>query len=54
MNECEQNIAGCEQQCINTNGSFVCDCDRGYEVNVMDSSKCGGRSMHNSLVCSEL
>ena len=34
-NECLHFTAGmnCEQKCVNTNGSFKCECDAGFEVN---------------------
>ena len=31
----------CEQICINTNGSFICECNPGYQLNE-DSMTCSG------------
>ena len=37
----------CEQICINTNGSFICECDPGYQLNE-DLMTCSGMcTMHN-------
>ena len=30
INECSINKGGCEQECTNNNGSFVCSCFPGY------------------------
>ena len=35
----------CEQICINTNGSFICECNPGYQLNE-DSMTCSG--MYNT------
>ena len=32
---------GCEHTCVNTGGSFYCDCDDGYEVD-SDGLSCNG------------
>ena len=32
VNECSFNNGGCEQQCINHEGSHVCNCFRGHEM----------------------
>ena len=32
-NECKVNNAGCEQFCVNTAGSYECDCRKGYKLN---------------------
>ena len=32
INECDTNNGGCEQQCINANGSFSCTCYDGYNL----------------------
>ena len=41
IDECEENIDGCSQNCRNTPGSFRCDCDPGYELS-NDSRTCRG------------
>ena len=33
INECDTNNGGCEQDCINTIGSYQCQCREGYETN---------------------
>ena len=40
--ECLVNEGGCEQNCMNTIGSFVCSCDDGYTLND-DERTCTGR-----------
>ena len=42
VDECATNNGGCSQQCIDTSGSFTCDCDEGYALNV-DGSSCDGK-----------
>ena len=32
IDECAANLSGCSQVCTNTNGSFTCACDSGYEL----------------------
>lgn len=32
MNECEESNGGCNQICNNTIGSFICECNVGYEI----------------------
>ena len=32
INECENNST-CDHRCINTIGSFVCECNPGYQLN---------------------
>lgn len=32
VNECETDNGGCEQQCINTPGDFICRCDQGMTL----------------------
>ena len=41
----EQPGIQCDQLCINTNGSFICDCNPGYQLNE-DSMTCSG--MYNT------
>ena len=40
INECENN-GNCEQICTNTFGSFVCECNPGYQLN-NDFMTCSG------------
>ena len=30
VNECQMLNGGCEHDCINTNGSYVCKCKKGF------------------------
>ncbi|XP_052794532.1 uncharacterized protein LOC128227759 isoform X2 [Mya arenaria] len=54
INECEL-VNGCEQICINTDGSYICDCDKGFRISYdlqkcLDINECD-ESLHN---CSHL
>ena len=39
INECELGV--CDQNCNNTNGSFTCSCEEGYNMNT-DNRSCDG------------
>ena len=41
MNECDGMIHSCQQACINTPGSHVCDCFEGFELSI-DGVSCEG------------
>lgn len=42
INECEGNMSGCNDSCVDTIGSFYCEChDMGYEVG-LDGFSCIG------------
>ena len=41
--ECASNNGGCAQVCANTEGSYNCACDPGYQL-VMDGTLCEGIS----------
>lgn len=32
IDECDFNNGGCDQLCLNGNGTFVCDCRDGYSL----------------------
>lgn len=32
INECSESNGGCSQFCVNTIGSFMCNCSAGYEL----------------------
>ena len=40
INECENNST-CDHRCINTIGSFICECNSGYQLND-DLMTCSG------------
>ena len=40
VDECSLRMNDCEQLCVNTNGSYECDCDSGY--NLSDGRNCEG------------
>ena len=42
IDECTRNISGCNQNCTNTNGSYFCSCDPGYEIE-NDNKTCIGK-----------
>ena len=41
VNECIANNGGCETHCNNTEGSYICSCDNGFELN-SDGHSCDG------------
>ena len=41
INECQQMNSTCDQLCTNTEGSFVCSCEEGYELQ-NDRKSCEG------------
>ena len=46
IDECANNtnntVNNCEQKCINTQGSFMCACNSGFELN-SDETTCRGK-----------
>lgn len=40
VNECDLGIDTCEHNCYNTEGSYKCDCDNGYQMN---DGHCSGK-----------
>ena len=43
VNECNSNNGGCEDECVNTPGSYYCECDdSGYHLDSDDHS-CTGK-----------
>ena len=40
VDECSSNNGGCQQKCTNNVGSFVCSCQKGYQVSTSDNKKC--------------
>ena len=45
IDECEERIAGCNQLCVNANGSFECLCQNGYEL-LDDNRTCVGKCLY--------
>jgi len=41
-NECRYGTHKCEGPCINTAGSYACDCTAGYRLNTGDRRSCDG------------
>ena len=41
INECALNNGGCQHKCINTDGSYYCSCDTGYDLQ-QDKLSCQG------------
>ena len=44
VNECLTNNGGCQYQCKNTDGSYVCECPEGYHLN-NNSRTCDRKSL---------
>ena len=51
IDECSAGTDNCSQLCINTIGSFTCDCDDGYELDT-DDVTCNG--MYKMCICLQL
>ena len=47
-NECKVENGGCSQNCINTRGSYKCECSDGYKL-AEDGKKCLRKSDVTSL-----
>ena len=47
INECTENRDGCDQLCLNTVGSYLCNCTSGYRL-TSDERTCHGK---NRLYC---
>ena len=43
VNECLDNNAGCEHNCENTDGSYYCTCNSGFEL-LSDNHTCKGNN----------
>ena len=50
VDECSEDSDGCEHTCINTPGSFVCDCNSGYFLN-LDKKTCQGKKIPIRKLC---
>ena len=42
IDECSSNSGGCDHTCVNTVGSFECQCTNGFRLS-SDESSCIGR-----------
>ena len=45
VDECGNGDHFCDQVCINTEGSYKCDCQPGYRMQ-LDGSTCRGANVH--------
>ena len=43
IDECSSGNGGCQQICVNTNGSYHCTCQTGFSLNT-DNSSCSGKT----------
>ena len=50
VNECDTSNGGCQHQCVNTNGSYVCYCNKGFNLDWNGKSCSGKFSIPQSLV----
>ena len=55
INECLVNNGGCEQQCVNTRGSFICACTSGFRIaadgqSCLDQDECGNNSCQQRCI----
>ena len=50
INECTMNNGGCAQLCTNTPGSYQCNCNNGYTLN-LDRHNCSGMKHGNFIIC---
>ena len=51
--ECESDTDGCSDRCINTIGSYRCECYEGRSLND-DRRMCSGRNVQGKLLCSNM
>ena len=49
INECSLGTHNCQQQCVNENGGFRCECFDGYSLNA-DQRTCSGIPHHYNIV----
>ena len=52
MNECDLNNGGCDYSCINTVGSYHCECRDGQTL--VNDTLCTGKELMFSTVYTEL
>ena len=51
VDECSEDIDGCQVHCSNTIGSYNCYCDNGYEL--LNSTHCTG-TLYSMMKCKRL
>lgn len=44
IDECQNNNGGCHQQCLNSDGSYQCDCFKGYKYD-KQTNRCNGKNL---------
>ena len=49
LDECASNSTLCTQRCVNTDGSYFCDCNEGYRIKV-GTNQCDGITNYFKLV----
>lgn len=42
VNECASNNGGCTHACVNSDGSYLCECNQGYQLDSTNQSACVG------------
>ena len=53
INECANGLTiDCTQQCINTPGSYECDCYDGYRAITANATQCEGMNEYIYVMCS--
>ena len=53
IDECEEDIDGCEQECTDTDGSYNCSCSLGYTL-AIDEHGCDGECYYNNFMCNSI
>ena len=51
VNECEISNGGCQHICINTDGSYICHCRKGFSLNA-NAKTCSGK--FQAIICSSV
>ena len=47
-NECATSNGGCTHTCVNSVGSYRCECNSGYQLDSVDRRTCVGECTHSS------
>ena len=48
IDECAENSDGCAQNCTDTDGSYTCSCEVGYDL-AYDGRGCNGKKKHQLI-----